>query len=55
MRKWCITNFTHINKERLKIVVAEACGSTQTRSLLSTNKKNTFFSHSDEVIVQYVL
>jgi len=54
MRKWFITNFTYINKEYLKIVVAETCGSTQTRSLLSTNKK-TLFLQSDEVSVQYVL
>jgi hypothetical protein len=43
MRKWCITNFTYINKEHLKIVVAEASDSTQTRSLLST-KKHVFSS-----------
>jgi len=54
MRKWCITNFTYINKELLKIVVAEACGCTQTRSLLSRNKKTHFFQ-PDEVSVQYVL
>jgi hypothetical protein len=55
MRKWFITNFTYINKEYLKIVVAEDCGCTQTRSLLSMNKKARSFLQSDEVNVQYVL